>query len=245
MKPSPPSPNAVPGATPTFAASTRSSPSRGHPAARPRKRTNRRPRRPGRSDAAGGPERAADDVAATAGARDLLGDESVALVERGDAGPLEKTATPEVGYWTRFSMTWPSAGGASIQPRRQPVIAQFFEKVSTKRMRSASSRYRERRARVALVDEAACRSRRRSTHKPWRRARSSTKRWSSGVAVQPVGLDGELTKIARVRGVTAARAGRWSSTQPAGVNRHAEPLRAWRPPRRWRRRSSARPGSAR
>ena len=36
-------------------------------------------------------------------------------------------------------MTGPSSGGASSQPTRQPVIAQFFEKVWTKRIRSSSS----------------------------------------------------------------------------------------------------------
>ena len=38
---------------------------------------------------------------------------------------------PELEYWIRFSITWPSAGGAEIQPTRQPVIAQFFDIVLT------------------------------------------------------------------------------------------------------------------
>lgn len=50
-----------------------------------------------------------------------------------------KTGEPEVEYWIRFSITWPKATGASIQPMRQPVIAQFFEKVWTKRTRSSSA----------------------------------------------------------------------------------------------------------
>ena len=42
-----------------------------------------------------------------------------------------KAATPELEYCTRFSITWPSSGGADSQPMRQPVIAQFFDKVLT------------------------------------------------------------------------------------------------------------------
>ena len=42
-----------------------------------------------------------------------------------------KTATPEVEYWIRFSIASPRAGGADSQPMRQPVIAQFLEKVLT------------------------------------------------------------------------------------------------------------------
>ena len=48
-------------------------------------------------------------------------------------------ATPEVEYWIMFSITWPSAGLAMIQPMRQPVIAQFLENVLTNRMRSSGS----------------------------------------------------------------------------------------------------------
>ena len=48
-------------------------------------------------------------------------------------------ATPEVEYWTRFSNMRPSDGCAPSQPMRQPVIAQFLEKVLTKRMRSSGS----------------------------------------------------------------------------------------------------------
>ena len=36
-------------------------------------------------------------------------------------------------------MTWPKAGDASIQPRRQPVMAQFLEKVWTKMILSSGS----------------------------------------------------------------------------------------------------------
>src|SRR5919112_1914309 len=50
-----------------------------------------------------------------------------------------KTGVPEDWYWIRFSMTCPRAGGASIQPRRQPVMAQFLEKVWTKRILSSGS----------------------------------------------------------------------------------------------------------
>jgi hypothetical protein len=39
-----------------------------------------------------------------------------------------------------FSITWPSAWFASIQPTRQPVIAQFFENVLTKIRRSSGRR---------------------------------------------------------------------------------------------------------
>ena len=47
-----------------------------------------------------------------------------------------KTGTPEVVNCTRFSIVAPSAGGASSQPMRQPVIAQFFDNVCTKRILS-------------------------------------------------------------------------------------------------------------
>ena len=50
-----------------------------------------------------------------------------------------KVATPEVEYWIRFSNIVFSAGCVLIQPMRQPVIAQFFEKVLTNRMRSSGS----------------------------------------------------------------------------------------------------------
>ncbi len=43
-----------------------------------------------------------------------------------------KVATPELEYWTRFSINCPNSAGASIQPTRQPVMAQFFEKELTK-----------------------------------------------------------------------------------------------------------------
>ncbi len=47
--------------------------------------------------------------------------------------------TPEVVYWMTFSMIGPSAGGASSQPMRQPVIAQFFDNVCRKSTRSSGS----------------------------------------------------------------------------------------------------------
>ena len=39
------------------------------------------------------------------------------------------TATPEVEYWMRLAIVAPRADGASIQPSRRPVIAQFFDSV--------------------------------------------------------------------------------------------------------------------
>ena len=47
-----------------------------------------------------------------------------------------KAATPEVEYWTRFSITWPSAGGADSQPMRHPVIAKDFDIVKQVMVRS-------------------------------------------------------------------------------------------------------------
>ena len=66
-------------------------------------------------------------------------------------------ATPEVEYWIRFSITWPSAGCAAIQPMRQPVIAQFLEKVLTKRMRSSGVHHVEERGRARPVAIAEAR----------------------------------------------------------------------------------------
>ena len=45
--------------------------------------------------------------------------------------------TPDVDAWIKFSITCPRAGSVWIQPIRQPIIAQFFENVLTKRMRSS------------------------------------------------------------------------------------------------------------
>ena len=83
-------------------------------------------------------KRGGDDIAVRPRPRDLRRDEILALVERHGAPRCMNAATPEVEYWIRFSITWPSAGGACSQPMRQPVIAQFFEKVLTKRMRSSA-----------------------------------------------------------------------------------------------------------
>ena len=86
----------------------------------------------GEAHAAGGGQAVADDVAAGAGALDLASEGSRRPRRaRRTAARCMKAATPEVEYWTRFSIAWPSAGGADSQPIRQPVIAQFFEKVLT------------------------------------------------------------------------------------------------------------------
>ena len=81
----------------------------------------------------------ADDLAALARARrsDARRSPRPARAPRRRAR-WTKTGVPEVEYWMRFSMTWPSAGGASSQPRRQPVMAQFLEKVWTNRIRSSA-----------------------------------------------------------------------------------------------------------
>ena len=132
-----------------------------------------------------------------------------------------KLATPEVEYWTRFSITWPSAAGHSSQPMRQPVIAQFFEKVWTNRMRSSVVHdvVERGRARVrAVVDEAAIDLVGDDPEPVPAREIEDGVRVPRGVAVQPVGLAGELTKIARVRGVTA-RASRSMSSVPAALGR--------------------------
>ena len=57
--------------------------------------------------------------------------------ETGPAGM--NSATPDVEYCTRFSITCPSSGGATIQPTRQPVISQFLEKELTSRILSSGS----------------------------------------------------------------------------------------------------------
>jgi hypothetical protein len=46
-------------------------------------------------------------------------------------------ATPEVEYWMRLVSVWPIAAGATIQPTRQPVMHQFFEKELAKMIRSS------------------------------------------------------------------------------------------------------------
>ena len=195
--------------------------------ARRRRRTGRRRRRRREAHAVGRRQPLADDLAARRARAICWATKALALVERGDAARWRKTATPEVEYWIRFSMTWPSAGGASIQPIRQPVIAQFFEKVWTKRMRSSGSircRGRRRRA-LALIDEAAV-DLVGDDPEPCLRASVEHDRRSSGVAVQPVGLDGELMTMARVRGVIAASSRSRSSVQPRRRRIHAAPRRA-------------------
>ena len=52
---------------------------------------------------------------------------------------LQSFNLPDVEYWIRLSKVWPISDGARIQPARQPVIAQFLEKVLTNRIRSSSS----------------------------------------------------------------------------------------------------------
>ena len=59
---------------------------------------------------------------------------AIELRPAGRPGLYAGTFTPEVEYCTRFSTIGPSAGGASSQPMRQPVIAQFFDSVCTKRI---------------------------------------------------------------------------------------------------------------
>ena len=67
------------------------------------------------------------------------GDETLAVFEAATPARCMNWATPEVEYWIRFSITWPSEGCAMIHPMRQPVIAQFLENVLTNRMRSSPS----------------------------------------------------------------------------------------------------------
>ena len=53
-------------------------------------------------------------------------------------------------------MIGPSAGGASSQPIRQPVIAQFFDSVCRNRIRSSGVHHIVKRWRpLALIDEAS------------------------------------------------------------------------------------------
>ena len=52
---------------------------------------------------------------------------------------LVKAGVPLVLYWMMRSMTGPSSLGACSQPTRQPVMAQFFEKVLASRSRSSTS----------------------------------------------------------------------------------------------------------
>ncbi len=69
---------------------------------------------------------------------DVITPRTRAIFVNTPGNPTGWTATPEVEAWIKFSITCPSDGSASIQPMRQPVIAQFLENVLTKRMRSPS-----------------------------------------------------------------------------------------------------------
>jgi hypothetical protein len=70
-------------------------------------------------------------VAVERGAPNLLVDEPSPSLRATIAARCMKAATPEVEYWMRFSTICASSTGASSQPIRQPVIAQFFDMVLT------------------------------------------------------------------------------------------------------------------
>ena len=84
-------------------------------------------------------EALAKNVARAAAALDLAGEERLALGQRRDRGAWVKTGTPDEVNWMRFSIAAASAGGASSQPTRKPVIAQFFDSVWTNRILSSGA----------------------------------------------------------------------------------------------------------
>ena len=158
MKPSPPAPKAVPGARPTLASSTSSRPSRrtsGLPV--DGKEQIEGPAHRREAHAPGRRRARSQTMSRPCRARASCWREEASPPARAPRHPPAggRPRRPEVEYWIRFSMIWPSAGGASIQPMRQPVIAQFFENVSTKRMRSpVLANVAEGGRARALVDEA-------------------------------------------------------------------------------------------
>ena len=116
--------------------------------------------------------------------------------QRRDAAILREHGGPGiVALGQHLPSARPGIAGCTIQPSRQPVIAQALEKpLSTNTRLVRAGQLQEGRGRVgagedvAVVDLVGDQARARAA-----RHRSSRPRWPSRVITQPVGLDGLLT----------------------------------------------------
>ncbi len=80
-----------------------------------------------------------DEIAIGARLGDLFGDEIFARIKRRRAADLEEGRRAAGSYWMIRSIGGPNSFGACSQPTRQPVIAQFLEKVLARSNRSSVS----------------------------------------------------------------------------------------------------------
>ena len=154
-----------PGARPIFASSTSRRPSaRGVLHAVDREEQVEGAVGPGEADAVGAGERRRRRCRGPRRARvDLQADEVLAVLERGDRAALHEGGDAGGRILDQVLDHRRRAPAArAIQPMRQPVIAQFLEKVLTKRMRSSSlGDVVEGRRALARHRRSGCRPRRR------------------------------------------------------------------------------------